>query len=117
MWGWLKLLQRNKKKVYVCARDRTQKGVEVYKPPISMRVAMSPVTSVWNVTSAGEIANDSYMALVTAAQAALIHKGDKCYVNKEIPLIFDPSCNDADYRIISIKQFHQYYEVIFEGLL
>ena len=89
-------LFRNKRKIYVCASDKTSKS---YNEPIELYENYQVTNSIVDEKVYGL---DAYLYLrikTSPYHKDYYHLGDRVYVNVEPPEIHDPMCSTADYQV------------------
>lgn len=113
---WLNLLERGKRDIYLCKKDKTQKSVEVFNPPITIRVKKIPVKTNFLLENPGQIGTDTFIAQVTHEIGTLFSLNDRCFVKLMPPSMFDPNCNEADFRVSAIAEGDNFTEIILTGI-
>jgi len=89
-------LLRNKRKIYVCALDKTSKS---YKEPIELHENYQVTNSIVDEEVFGL---DAYLYLrikTTPNHKDYYHLGDRVYVDVEPPQTHDIMCSTADYQV------------------
>lgn len=111
------MLQRQKRKVNLCTRNVNIKKVEAFNEPVEVWIDVQPMTDTYLLESIGNIDKRYMTAKVVPSVATLFHKGDRCYIDAEVPTEWDELCLDADYKVVSVKTVCNVTEITFEGLL
>jgi hypothetical protein len=89
-------LLRNKRKIYVCALDKTSKS---YNEPIELYENYQVTNSIVDERTFGL---DAYLYLrikTSPSHKDYYHLGDRVYVDVEPPIEHDPTCATADYQV------------------
>lgn len=92
-------LLRNKRKIYVCALNKSDNG-KSYDKPIELLENYQVTNSFVDEKLYGL---DSYLQIrikTNSSHAKYYHLGDRVYINNKPPKVHDTQCTNADYQVI-----------------
>lgn len=111
------MLNRNKTTIKLCEKKISQTNGVYYEQPRSLSINICDVSSDMLFAITGQRDKAYKKAIVTKAVGELFKQGDRCYIEKAAPVVFDILCNDADFVVNSIIKTQYNTEILFEGLL
>lgn len=71
----------------------------IFSIPMKYRLNYQPLATDGEIIVAGTEYNKRLVVYTTPEIAAKFHNGDRCYVFKEPPKIYDKTCADADFYV------------------